>query len=435
VIDAIARRGTLFANHFVQSPVCVASRVCELTSRYAHQTGILENSVHYNWGRWPEGLIAFPELFAAAGYATVNLGKYHTPHHHTWLENWHFELADGVWFNGIDARFDEGEHAILHLGNQPAGVLMSGQHPRGEGRRTATEIVTDRAIEWLGSYGHVRRPFLLRVSYLAPHSPVVAPEPFYSAHDPADQDFDAPTEAMLAACPDFERVGMASFRRHDLDQIRRMRATYHGLVSHVDEQIGRIIARLEEQGELGRTIVVVTSDHGNLIGEYGQFHKGVFYDITTRVPCVIAGLGVPAGKRVLGLSESIDLGPTLLRLAGIAAPAVMEGRDLFGGHPPREDVIGEILQPTSGRPRRRSWIRTERWSMNYTSEIGHVKVATADERDGKLVDLVRDPLEHANLYRDPAHASIVAELTQRFEERTARDRRPVQLGEPPARWR
>jgi len=86
-IDALAAEGVVFENHFTTSPVCVPARVSELTGCYPTQTGILDNSVHYNWGKWPQELTAFPECFLQHGYATANFGKYHTPHHGTWGEN------------------------------------------------------------------------------------------------------------------------------------------------------------------------------------------------------------------------------------------------------------------------------------------------------------------------------------------------------------
>jgi arylsulfatase A-like enzyme len=182
-LDRLARRGTTFFEHHTQSPVCVPSRVCELTSRYPHQTGILENSVHFTWGQWPTDaagpVVTFPELFAEAGYATVNMGKYHTPHHLTWLENWHFEfLPEEAGHTALAEGFDEEAHDVIHRGNEHSRVILSGKYPEVVGGRTPQTYLTDHALDWLGMYGHVRRPFLMRVSYLAPHTPVLAPEPF-----------------------------------------------------------------------------------------------------------------------------------------------------------------------------------------------------------------------------------------------------------------
>jgi len=434
VIDSLAERGTLFANHFVQSPVCVPSRVCELTSRYPHQTGVLDNSVHYTWGKWPEGRITFPELFAQAGYVTANFGKYHTPHHHTWLENWHFE-----WFREeaghmfLGSAFDEADHEVIHLGREPNSVILSGRYPFVRGGRTPQTHVVDTAIDWLRLYEHVRRPFLLRVSFLAPHTPVLAPEPFYSMYDPSEMRWDMPDEDVLESRPGYE-LGQGKINRylsHSLGDLQRMRSTYYGLVSHVDEQAGRLLAELDRLGLADDTIIVYTSDHGDLMGEYGQFQKGMFYDLTTRVPCLLAGANIPAGERVERLTEAVDLAPTLLNLAGIPVPDEMEGRDLFSGSP-RDDVIGEICGTRDGLLARRSWIRTSRWSMDYTSELGGVPTESLESRDGKLIDLQNDPLAHENLYYDGEHEDIVARLTARFMERTSRDRRPVQSGGPRA---
>lgn len=429
-LDALARRGTVFLEHHVQSPVCVPSRVCELTSRYPHQTGILNNSVHYTWGRWPEGVSAFPELFAAAGYVTVNLGKYHTPHHHTWLENWHFEwFPDEAHFTGLAERFDEEAHEVIHLGHRGKhSVILSGRYPRVAGGRTPQSYLVDHALDWLRMYEHVRRPFLMRVSFLAPHTPVLAPEPFYSMYDPADMDWDVPDETVLTSRPRYELPAgdSAVYHAHTDAEYRRMRCTYYGLVSHIDQQVGRLLDALTELGLLENTIIVYTSDHGDLMGEYGQFQKGMFYDLTTRVPCLIAGPGVPVGRRETRLTESVDLAPTLLRMAGLPIPEAMVGRDLFTASP-REDVIGEICLPRGGAMMRRSWIRTARWSLDFTSEIDGVPT-DSDARDYKLVDLREDPLAHCNLAGNPAYSRIIAKLEARLRARTAEGRAPVQQG-------
>jgi arylsulfatase A-like enzyme len=430
-IDKLAKRGTVFSNHHVQSPICVPSRVSQLTSCYPHQTGILNNSVHYNHGKWPEGLIAFPELFASEGYVTANFGKYHTPHHSTWLENWHFELfADEADFLGLPPEYDEMEHRVIHKGHNEGEVILSGKYPNVKGGRTPTSHVTDLAIDWLRQFQHVRRPFFLRVSYLAPHTPVLVPESHYEMYDLDDMDWDAPSEDVLASRPRFEREGNPSedYSSHTAEEFRRMRSSYYGLVSHIDEQIGRLMKELEESGELDNTVIVFNSDHGTLMGEYGLFQKGVFYDLVTRVPCIIAIPGKEGGKTIADLTESIDLGPTLLALAGIPAIDQMKGRNMLDEDSSRDAVIGEVCLQRSGKFIRRSWIRTERWSMDFTSEIDGVMTDTAAMHDGKLTDIRNDPLERRNLYYDPDYAQVVEELTEKFRARTTTGRRPMQYG-------
>ncbi|MHB1355550.1 MAG: sulfatase family protein [Anaerolineae bacterium] len=453
-IDALAARGTAFHNHHVQSPVCVPSRMCELASRYPHQTGILNNTVHYTWGRWPEGVVSFPELFAQAGYVTCNLGKFHTPEHHTWLQNWHFEgFPHEAGHTYLGPGFDETEHEVLRIDAARRSVILSGRYPSIQGGRTPQSYLVDHAIDWLRQYQHVRRPFLLRVSFLAPHTPVLAPEPFYSMYDPADMNWDVPSETVLRSRPSYEmtEATLAQYHLHNDAAYRRMRTTYYGLVSHVDAEVGRLLDEVERLHLIDDTLIVYSSDHGNLIGEYGQFQKGMFYDLTTRVPLIVAGPGISQGITQHGLTEQVDLAPTLLRLAGLPVPREMVGRDLIMQSEPHQDVIGEIAlerRVQSGRQKgnrevswlmptredgfeRRSWIRTERWSLDYTSELGGAATQTAEERDGKLIDYQTDPLAHNNLYNDPAYADVVKELQERFEQRTCEGRRPVQIGEPP----
>ena len=430
-LDALAKRGTVYLNHHVQSPVCVPSRVCELTSRYPDQTGILNNSVHYSWGTWPRGMVAFPELFAEAGYVTASFGKYHTPHHHTWLENWHFVFfANEATHFSLAPAFNEAEHEVIHLGHRQDSVIVSGQYPNIHLGRTPQTHLVDNVLDWLRLFAHVRRPFLLRVSFLAPHTPVLAPEPFYSTYDPNHMNWDVPTEDVLASRPRYEMSPstLERLKAHSDDDFRRMRCSDYGLVSHIDQQVGRLLGEMAQLGLMENTVVVYTSDHGDLMGEYGQFQKGMFYDITTRVPFLMAGPGIPEGKRIDDLTEAIDLGPTLLRLAGLPVPGNMEGCDLLHPDTARDSVIGEICRSRHGQLVRRSWIRTVRWSLDFSSEIDGHPTSTPQERDGKLVDLVNDPREHRNLYYDPAYVDLVENLQDHFARRTSRGRRPIQIG-------
>jgi choline-sulfatase len=312
-------------------------------------------------------------------------------------------------------------------------ILVAGRYPGArDGARGVTpqEHLTDAALDWLRLYSHVRRPFLLRVSFLAPHTPVLAPEPFFCMYDPDEMDWDVPSQEHLDTLPAYERGRTAPYRKHTDEELRRMRCTYYGLVSHVDQQVGRLVDELERLGELDNTILVYSADHGCLLGEHGQFQKGVFYDITTRVPFLLAGPGIPAGGRVDDLTEQVDLGPTLLRLAGLPVPDELPGHDLVGALPCREAVIGEIQLHTRGTPTRRSWIRTQRWSLDVSTELDGAPTATPEERDGKLIDLLNDPLEQHNLYRDAGYAGVVEELEARLAQRTAQGRRPTQIGGP-----
>jgi arylsulfatase A-like enzyme len=245
-------------------------------------------------------------------------------------------------------------------------------------------------------------------------------------------DWDVPDEAIIKSRPKYEigARGPSVYRAHTDNEFRRMRCTYYGLVSHIDQQIGRLIDFLRETEQLKNTIILYTADHGDLIGEYGQFGKGMFYDISTRVPCIIAGPGVPEGKRTSCLTECVDVATTLLDVADIPIPDSMVGRNMFTGHE-RNNVIGEIALRRGGVLQRRSWIRTHTWSMDFTSEVDRVPTTSPEDKDGKLVNLEIDPLEHINLYNDPQYSSILEELENQFIVRTSNQRVPMQNGRNP----
>lgn len=421
-IDWIAQEGVRFTRHFTNSPVCVPARVSELTSCYPARTGILENSVHYTWGRWPQNLITFPECFQQQGYATANFGKYHTPQHGTWGENWHFEHREDVGeFFGLKPCYDEKENEILHLGNRKNGVVIGGRYPVTE---TPTKIITDRAIEWLNSYQHVRRPFLLRVSYLAPHTPVMAPDPFYSQCREHCYNWDRPTPETLAGLPEYERRNTGDYLRHSEKDYQQMRRSYYSLVQHIDQQVGRLVQCLKEQGEYDNTIILFTSDHGDLMGEYGQFQKGIFYDLVTNVPCILKAPDLASGQVRDNLTECVDIGPTLLELCGLPVQSQFVGKNMLKSH--KEEIISEILLGGC----RRACIRNTEYCLDITLEREGIPV-TPDQYDGKLISLKQDPDFHRNLFTCPEALQVREQLIQKLRRRIYENAVPIQLGSRP----
>ena len=190
-----------------------------------------------------------------------------------------------------------------------------------------------------------------------------------------------------------------------------MRRSYNALVSHIDDEVGRLVERLKVTGEYENTIILFTSDHGDLMGEYGQFQKAVFYDITANVPCIMAGPGVRPGVYE-NLTECVDIAPTLLKLCGLSPQPQCMGEDMFTSDKP--EALGDIL--ASGR--RRVWLRTQRYALDITVEKNGIPVGP-EQYDGKLIDLAADPLFHHNLYGDPAVAAVQQELTARLLARLA----------------
>jgi choline-sulfatase len=157
------------------------------------------------------------------------------------------------------------------------------------------------------------------------------------------------------------------------------------------------------------------------MGEHGWFQKNVFYDITCRVPMILAGPGVPAGERIDALTEAVDLGPTLARLCDVSLDK-NSGRDLLTPHSYRQETIGE----TYFRGKRRAWIRTSEWAMDWNIREDGSPETEPEAKDGKLNNLLTDPEQVSNVYGCSDHAEIIGLLEKRFHERTQVSACPIQ---------
>ncbi len=431
-LDALAARGVRFDRHYVNSPQCVPSRCSYLTGVYPRESGILSNDYDKSDSVWPIQP-TLPMLFAEAGYRVANVGKSHTPNPEIWPTNHAFTyFRDEATPLRLGDGFNEADHEVIH--RAPGCVIISGRYPvplQAPQERTPATHLTDVAIDWLNTSTTANEPFFLRASYLWPHTPVLAPREFYDLHDPEDMPI---PDGVREPVPEYLAWMRSDQNTSGLTEreIRRSWATYHGLVSHVDHQIGRLLNFLKQQQMVQNTVIVFSSDHGCMLGEHGLWHKGVFYEEAVRVPMIInAPTRLPGGRVISQLTEMVDFAPTLFDLADISKPASMSGRSLLpvvaGKTPGKTAVFGEI------RFRRfspyRVWVRTETHAMDVTWIPRGDDLASGHATDGCLFDLERDITQRHNLFDDPAHMATQQKMTnllrQWFEHHPVRgDVRP-----------
>jgi arylsulfatase A-like enzyme len=406
-VDALAAGGVLFDRCYTNSPVCVPSRTAALTGLLPERTGVYHNEAAAPGFPVPEGLLTFPEVLAAAGYATASIGKEHIP---LALAPWQLDDHAGAGMRDPLDGCDE-ESLVRTPGMR---FVVGGSHP-DEGYRP--DEVARRAIAWMRA---ASRPFLLRASFLQPHTPVVPPRRWADRFSPGDQpghDLD-PVEPGSR----FERRfgELNGGREMPEDLLRRAQADYLALVAWVDEQVGLLLDALGDLGLAENTIVVLTSDHGAHLGEGGAFGKHTFAPQSHRVPLIVRAPGRLAPGRRDDLAQSLDLGRTLFGLAGIPAPEQFGGRDLTSEPAPTHvlSTIGYGGPEARAFPNRdegtwyggrgwprRSCIRTVRHRLDATVRIDGA-TAGPDDEDVFLADSLTDPLELRNLADDPAHAQV-----------------------------
>ena len=186
-------------------------------------------------------------------------------------------------------------------------------------------FLTDRVIEWLG---RAERPFLLHASYLRPHPPFSAPGHFATRYAPDD----CPPPVPATESPEWLHAALLA---HPLagapchpGAVAQMRAQYYGLVAHVDHEIGRLLEALDELGLAGDTVVVLTSDHGEQLGDQGLQEKCGYFPSSYAIPLIVTDPRRSGGHVVRAPTEAVDVLPTLCELLGIPVPLQCDGQPL-----------------------------------------------------------------------------------------------------------
>ena len=413
-LDALAGEGVRFANCFCNSPVCVPSRMTKMTGLYPEDTG-----VYHNEGAWPNyrvdgSFTMFPEVFAAHGYRTADFGKLHLPRGmNPWQERGSGSFERAGMMKGVDP----GELGIIEIPGP--GSMIGGHYPGG--RPYPPDRLAEEALEWIHGGGG---PYLARLSYVQPHTPVFPPPPYDTMHSKADIP-DRFSEERTTSRFEGRFAEIQEAHRLTDEQRRLAQVYYYGLVSWIDSQVGRVLSALDESGQRENTVVVFDADHGASLGEGRVFAKHTFAPQVHRIPRIISQPGtVPRGQVRDDICEGLDLARTLFALAGIESPEQFKGRDLMDSTPP-EAVFGTIgygyrsswAFPYLGHGRypddhgwpRRACVRTERYRLDRTVRRDG-EIVGPEERDMFFCDWKEDPFETRNRADDPALAGEIERL-------------------------
>jgi choline-sulfatase len=423
-LDALAARGVLFSRNYCNSPVCVPSRMSTLTAAPPERTGI-----YFNEGAWksfkvPVRLKTFPEHLAEHGYRTASLGKSHDAVAYRSFEE---ENTEGSSMHGFGLESNPSELEPIVPSGIPSPV--GGRFPSD--RPYPPEAVTRNAIRWLEDTSN--EPFLLRVSYLQPHTPVLPPDHFRNLYRP-DEWPGAGLHRGYGSAYEEAYAEIVGGRTLTQAEMQRVQADYHALVSWLDAQVGILLAVLAARGLAERTIVVFTSDHGASIGENGLLGKVVCAPQSQRTPFIVSWPSeLPRGEERPELSENLDLARTLCDLSGIAPHPAFAGRSVFAAPAP-EMVFATVGTGAPGARAsaaanrgtwrngggwpRRCCVRTTRWRFDMNVRQDGRPIAPTEE-DAFLADSAADPQEEVNLASAPAHAEVAAQLRAAILEHVA----------------
>ena len=434
-LDQLAARSLNFARHFVQSPVCMPSRISMLSGRYPSSLGITHMGVPV-----PEDLITLPHLLKHYGYRTANIGKLHfLPHAnrdhrlpHPAYGFDHLEIADepGVYedayrawvrrqapeqMDGISAGLPPNTVAWQRAMGIVDGIAhrdeAEGRHDfkraipfAAEDHLTHSAFVGEQTIDYIMSSGD--KPFLCIAGFYSPHAPWIAPQPYLDMYDPA--------QLALPAYPahiDERRPADPNALFSD-EQLRSAKHGYYAMISELDHHIGRILAALDACGKREETIVVFTSDHGEWLGDHLRFGKGYpADDAVSRVPLIISAPGANEGAQHDGIVEAVDIAPTLLELAGIQIPPFIQGESLAG-----------ILTGARSKSKKSALTEGAGWKCLRTDQYRYLIGADGEE---KLWDLRSDPGEYENVARSDSSQSALAQCRRLLLTRLLDVERPL----------
>jgi choline-sulfatase len=428
-LDSLAREGLRFDNAYCAYPVCTPSRAALLTGTWAHT-----NRVYNNATPWPWEIKTMAHHFGHHGYATALIGKMHFVDAQTHGFDYRLDFNDWFQYLGPKAKTyaDELSRPNSGSGNPQIDALWSDYGDPWKGARTLDNregfvhvgraslleerdhfesFVARETIRFIKNFG-TKNPFFAISSYLKPHDPFMPPERFARMFRAEDMRLPATFHRLRPGAPDEKKVPkvISAIAAHhgptpevrDESAARTRMAMYYANIAYLDEVLGGVLKALDELGLRDDTLVVYSSDHGEMLGEHGCWQKSLFYEPSCGVPLIFRGPGLaPAGSVCQTPVTQVGLAATLLDACGLPLP---HGLDEPSFLPLLRDPKATWTRPVFaeyalGTRQARAMLRRGSWKYNHwANDIP------------ELYDLASDPAEKVNLASDPGHQSRVAEM-------------------------
>ena len=402
-IERLAEKGVIFDAAYCNAPLCAPARYVLMTGRLPSRIGAWDNATELS-----AEIPTFAHYLSGLGYRTCLSGKMHFcgpdqlhgfqerlttdvyPSDFTWTPDWDAPERVLDWFHTMDVVRKAG----------PC-IRSSNLDYDDEVAFTAARYLFNHARQGDG------RPFCLVASFIHPHDPYTIRPEFWSMYDPAQIDMPAVGVRDAPFDPHSERLRRAIGMNDPAptpDQVRNARHAYYGAVSYLDSKVGALLQALQESGQAESTVVIFTSDHGDMLGERGLWYKMCWFEHSARVPLIVSFPAAFPGRRVAAAASHVDLLPTLVDLATGGAPydypTPLEGRSLLpelSGNDGRDEAIGEYFAEGTSAPL-------------FMIRRGARKFVTCDGDPDQLYALDADPRELRNLAGDPAHGDEVHAL-------------------------
>lgn len=416
-MDGLAQHGVRFANAFSASPVCVPARTALLTGMNALRNGVTDNLHAIRADYQDAGIRTWPQILADAGYYTASVGKMHF---YPWDESHGFQYVvraeDKRW---LEVRDDYYEFLKRHGLRKLHGNEHDGYHEnqgavisRIPWEQSVDHFVGEEACRFIENYGG-EQPFAMMVGFPGPHCPYDPSPDYPERFDPAEMP--APIPEVHGQTPFLREANVrgnlrpwngVDYTQFPDENKRRIRAHYCALIKQIDHEVGRIVEALRSQNLLRNTVIVLSSDHGDYLGDHDLIGKASFYESAIRVPLLVR---LPRGERGTrsDLVELRDTTATMLRWAGLEVPPYMDAQSLPG--------VG--ISDAGGRDRIFGLL-TDGW-MNFD---GRWKLARYASGEVVLFDMENDPQEQRNLINDTSYQSVrnrlEAELAAHIMEST-----------------
>ena len=433
-LDHLAAQGVLFENCYVNNPICTPSRASLLTGKHLPGHGVYK--LH---DVLPEDEALFPKRLQSLGYKTALFGKLH-------VSGRLYEAEQRHPNDGFDV-YEWCLEASIHLDSPYNGYAkwLKEYHPefykdlKEKGRELLhipqeyhfTHWAAERTTDFINQHDK-NQPFFFMMSVFDPHNPykdypLEMLEYLDEERMPEPLPRESRDERPYAVKQEQEHSYLGAFERFSPEDLQKMRRGYFASIALLDVEVGRVLETLERSGQMENTIVIFTSDHGDMLGDHGLLVKGAFcYDPCVKVPLIVAGPQIEKGLRTNQLVQPHDLAATVLSAAGMTSGELRrimpDSQNIYPLLQGEEESLHDFavccyrnsgLNDGGGYwdpPLHATMIRDQRYKMT----LYHADPASALSPKGELYDMFEDPQEQHNIWDHSQYREVRLDLTQKL---------------------